>query len=331
MLGGGLAAYGHTLTGIATNTGLYYAESGKCSAGSFENCENTGTLSVTAKSGVAGVSSFGGICGIVEYDGVQFKGCSNNGAISRISAGEESTGSSTSVGGILGRCAGSFVNATGWSNTDAQQPINVDRGYAVTIENCTNSAVLLSQCRHNACIKTGGSVARLDNVGGIVGAVVSLDASKSKILSCTNNGKVSGGWNKDVNTTLLGGIAGLAQNVEINNCTASGSLESISGTCVGAAGGFAGFVIKNVNVGGTSTCSASFTMKKENVNLVMWWGLALGYVKGGTASVAGVTFSSSANIDGATLVLNGDNYKSYICNTDSNVKPSVSEDCSWSN
>lgn len=334
VLGGGLAAYGHSLTGMDTKTGLYYAESGNCSAGVFENCNNSGTLSVTAKSGVAGVSSFGGICGIVEYDGVQFKGCSNSGAISRISNGEESTGSSTSVGGILGRCSGSFVNSEGWSNTDAQQPINVAKGYAVTIENCTNSAELLSKCRHNGCINSGGSGARFDNVGGIVGAVVSPDASKSVIRSCTNKGKVSGGWATTVNTTLLGGIAGLAQNVDIEDCKAEGALESISGTCVGAAGGFAGFVIKNVNVTGTSSCSASFTMSKLNKDLVMWWGLAFGYIKGGAASISGVTFSSSVNID--DVVLNGENYENYICNPGiegqqpgSNVQPSVSG-CTWS-
>ena len=333
VLGGGLAAYGHSLTGMDTKTGLYYAEAGNCSAGVFENCNNSGTLSVTAKSGVAGVSSFGGICGVVEYDGVQFKGCSNTGAISRISNGEESTPGSTSVGGILGRCAGTFAN--NWTDCGAQIVINVGIGYTVTIDNCTNSAALLSKCRHNGCVNGGATGARFDNVGGIVGAVVSLDASKSVIRSCTNNGTVSGGWTTSVNTTLLGGIAGLAQNVDIKDCKAEGSLESLTGTCVGAAGGFAGFVIKNVNVTGTSSCSASFTMSKLNEDLVMWWGLAFGYIKGGAASVSGVTFSSSANIDGAALGLNGDNYTSYICNPGiegqqpgSNVQPSVSG-CSW--
>ena len=333
VLGGGLAAYGHSLTGVDSQTGLYYAEAGNCSAGVFENCKNTGKLSVTAKSGVAGVSSFGGICGVVEYEGVQFKGCSNIGDISRISDGEESTGGSTSVGGILGRCAGTYAN--NWTDCGAQIVINVGIGYTVTIDNCTNSAALLSKCRHNGCVNGGATGARFDNVGGIVGAVVSLDASKSVIRSCTNNGTVSGGWTTSVNTTLLGGIAGLAQNVDIKDCKAEGSLESLTGTCVGAAGGFAGFVIKNVNVTGTSSCSASFTMSKLNEDLVMWWGLAFGYIKGGAASVSGVTFSSSANIDGAALGLNGDNYTSYICNPGiegqqpgSNVQPSVSG-CSW--
>ena len=333
VLGGGLAAYGHSLTGMDTKTGLYYAESGNCSAGVFENCNNSGTLSVTAKSGVAGVSSFGGICGIVEYDGVQFRGCSNNGAISRISDGEDSTSGSTSVGGILGRCAGTFAND--WNNFDAQIPINVGTGYTVTIENCTNSAALLSKCRHNGCVSGSATGARFDNVGGIVGAIVSQDATKSQILSCSNSGKISGGWTQGVNTTVLGSISGLAQNVDIQGCNAEGSLESLTGTCVGAAGGFAGFVIKNVNVTGTSSCSASFTMSKLNEKLVMWWGLAFGYIKGGAASVSGVTFSSSVNID--DVVLNGENYENYICNPGiegqqpgSNVQPSV-ENCSWSN
>ena len=331
VLGGGIAAYGHSLTGMDTKTGLYYAEAGKCSAGVFENCNNSGTLSITAKSGLAGVSSFGGICGVVEYEGVQFKGCINTGAISRISDGEESTGGSTSVGGILGRCAGTFAN--NWTDCGAQIAINIGTGYTVTIEDCTNSAALLSKCRHNGCVSGSATGARFDNVGGIVGAIVSQDATKSQILSCSNSGKISGGWTQGVNTTVLGSISGLAQNVDIQGCNAEGSLESLTGTCVGAAGGFAGFVIKNVNVTGTSSCSASFTMSKLNEKLVMWWGLAFGYVKEGAASVSGVTFSSSVNID--DVVLNGENYKTYICNPGiegqqpgSNVQPSVSG-CSW--
>ena len=333
VLGGGIAAYGHSLTGVDTKTGLYYAEAGKCSAGVFENCNNSGTLSITAKSGVAGVSSFGGICGVVEYDGVQFKGCSNTGAISRISNGEESTPGSTSVGGILGRCAGTFAN--NWTDCGAQIVINVGIGYTVTIEDCTNSAALLSKCRHNGCVSGSATGARFDNVGGIVGAIVSQDATKSQILSCSNSGKISGGWTQGVNTTVLGSISGLAQNVDIKDCKAEGSLESQTGTCVGAAGGFAGFVLKNVDVTGTSSCSASFTMSKLNQELVMWWGLAFGYVKEGAASVSGVTFSSSVNID--DVVLNGENYTTYICNPGiegqqpgSNVQPSVSDDCTWS-
>ena len=215
--------------------------------------------------------------------------------------------------------------------------INIGTGYTVTIEDCTNSAALLSKCRHNGCVSGSATGARFDNVGGIVGAIVSQDATKSQILSCSNSGKISGGWTQGVNTTVLGSIAGLAQNVDIKDCKAEGSLESLDldKTCVGAAGGFAGFVIKNVNVTGTSSCSASFTMSKLNEDLVMWWGLAFGYIKGGAASVSGVTFSSSANIDGAALELNGDNYTSYICNPGiegqqpgSNVQPSVSG-CSW--
>ena len=334
VLGGGIAAYGHSLTGVDSQTGLYYAEAGNCSAGVFENCKNTGKLNVTVKSGLAGVSSFGGICGVVEYDGVQFKGCSNTGAISRISDGEDSSSGSTSVGGILGRCVGTFAN--NWTDCGAQIVINIGTGYTVTIEDCTNSAALLSKCRHNGCVSGSATGARFDNVGGIVGAIVSQDATKSQILSCSNSGKISGGWTQGVNTTVLGSIAGLAQNVDIKDCKAEGSLESLDGTCVGAAGGFAGFVIKNVNVTGTSSCSASFTMSKLNEDLVMWWGLAFGYIKGGAASVSGVTFSSSANIDGAALELNGDNYTSYICNPGiegqqpgSNVQPSVSN-CTWS-
>ena len=328
VLGGGIAAYGHSLIGVDTKTGLYYAEAGNCSAGVFENCKNTGKLNITVKSGLAGVSSFGGICGVVEYDGVQFKGCSNTGAISRISDGEDTSSGSTSVGGILGRCVGTFAN--NWTDFGAQEPINVGKGYTVTIENCTNSAALLSKCRHSGCVNEGGSGARFDNVGGIVGAIVSPDATKSQILSCANSGKISGGWATSVNTTVLGSISGLAQNVDIKDCKAEGSLESLTGTCVGAAGGFAGFVTKNVTVEGSNKCSVSIKMSKLNDQLGMWSGGAFGYVKAGTASVSGVNFYASAEIDGADLGLNAENWAGYICNSESKVTPSISEDCTWS-
>ena len=98
--GGGLAAYGHTIAGLDPNTGLYFADA-ECKAGKFVDCVNNGSISVKATSGskALGVSTYGGICGVVELDGVVFENCRNTGAISRISDGEGSSGGSTCVGG----------------------------------------------------------------------------------------------------------------------------------------------------------------------------------------------------------------------------------------
>lgn len=324
--GGGLAAYGHTVAGLDSNTGLYFADSG-CKAGSFIGCVNNGSISVKATSGskALGISTYGGICGIVELDGVKFENCRNTGAISRVSDGEGSSSGSTSVGGILGRCAGTFVND--WKDNGAQICINGGKGYSMTVSGCENSGALLSKCRHSGCVDNGKSPARLDNVGGIIGAAVGKDGAKVAVTGCTNTGALTGGWATSINTTVLGGVVGLAQNVNMTDCVSKGSISAIEQTCVGAAGGFAGFVFKGVSVSGSSSCVAAFKMSRLNKNLAMLWGLAFGNVKE-NASVDGASFGCSANIDGSNLELSADNFLDYLCNSASKTKPSVTN-CRW--
>ncbi len=325
--GGGLAAYGHTIAGLDANTGLYFANE-ECKAGKFIGCVNNGSISVKATSGsrALGVSTYGGICGIVELDGVVFENCRNTGAISRVSDGEGSSSGSTCVGGILGRCAGTFVND--WKDNGAQICINGGKGYSMTVSGCENSGALLSKCRHSGCLNNGNSHARLDNVGGIVGAAVGKDDGKVELSGCKNTGTVTGGWATSVNTTVLGGMVGLAQNVTMADCSSNGALSALENTCVGAAGGFAGFVFKGVSVSGASICGAAFKMARLNKDLAMLWGLAFGNVKE-NAAIDGAAFGCSANIDGAELELSADNFGDYICNTGSKAKPTVTG-CTWS-
>ena len=324
--GGGLAAYGHTIAGLDPNTGLYFADA-ECKAGKFVDCVNNGSISVKATSGskALGVSTYGGICGVVELDGVVFENCRNTGAISRISDGEGSSGGSTCVGGILGRCAGTFVND--WKDNGAQICINGGKSYSMTVTGCENSGALLSKCRHSGCLNNGNSPARLDNVGGIIGAAIGKDDGKVTLSECTNTGAVTGGWATSVNTTVLGGIIGLAQNVKMTDCVSNGAVSALENTCVGAAGGFTGFSFKGVSVTGESSCGATFKLAKLNEDLAMLWGLAFGNVKE-NATIEGASFSCSANIDGAELELTVDTFADYICNTASKVQPTVSG-CKW--
>ena len=330
-LGGGVAAYGHTLAPLDEKSGLYTTDA-NCRPGKFRNCVNNGNISVTASGNgdgqlkVLGVSTYGGICGIVELDGVVFENCRNTGAISRISAGEGSIDASSCVGGILGRCAGTF--ALSWTHTNGQIYINVNKSYEVSLSNCVNSGNLMLRCRHSDGVNPDKNGARLDNVGGIAGAMFGKDDKKSKIEKCVNNGTVSGGWSNGVNTTVLGGIAGCAKNVEMVGCTADGSLSAVENTCVGAAGGFAGFVFKGVSVSGASSCGAAFKLAKVNKNLAMLWGFAFGNVQT-NATIDGASFGCSANIDGTELELTADNFKDYLCNTGSKVQPTVTN-CTWS-
>lgn len=324
--GGGLAAYGHTIAGLDSNTGLYFADA-ECKAGKFVDCVNNGSISVKATSGskALGVSTYGGICGVVELDGVVFENCRNTGAISRISDGEGSSGGSTCVGGILGRCAGTFAND--WKDNGAQICINGGKSYSMTVTGCENSGALLSKCRHSGCLNNGNSPARLDNVGGVVGAAIGKDDGKVTLSECTSTGTVTGGWATSVNTTVLGGIIGLAQNVKMADCVSNGTVSALENTCVGAAGGFTGFSFKGVSVSGESSCGATFKLAKLNKDLAMLWGLAFGNVKE-NAAIDGASFSCSANIDGAELELTADNFMDYLCNTASKVQPTVSG-CKW--
>ena len=324
--GGGLAAYGHTIAGLDSNTGLYFADA-ECKAGKFVDCVNNGSISVKATSGskALGVSTYGGICGIVELDGAVFENCRNTGAISRISDGEGSSGGSTCVGGILGRCAGTFAND--WKDNGAQICINGGKSYSMTVTGCENSGALLSKCRHSGCLNNGNSPARLDNVGGIIGAAIGKDDGKVTLSECTSTGAVTGGWATSVNTTVLGGIIGLAQNVKMTDCVSNGAVSALENTCVGAAGGFAGFSFKGVSVNGESSCGATLKLAKLNKDLAMLWGLAFGNVKE-NAAIDGASFSCSANIDGAELELTADNFMDYLCNTASKVQPTVSG-CKW--
>ena len=325
--GGGLAAYGHTIAGLDSNTGLYFADA-ECKAGKFVDCVNNGSISVKATSGskALGVSTYGGICGVVELDGVVFENCRNTGAISRISDGEGSSGGSTCVGGILGRCAGTFAND--WKDNGAQICINGGKSYSITVTGCENSGALLSKCRHSGCLNNGNSPARLDNVGGVVGAAIGKDDGKVTLSECTSTGTVTGGWATSVNTTVLGGIIGLAQNVKMTDCVSNGAVSALENTCVGAAGGFAGFSFKGVSVNGESSCGAAFKLAKLNKDLAMLWGLAFGNVKE-NATIEGASFSCSANIDGAELELTADNFMDYLCNTASKIQPTV-RNCTWS-
>ena len=327
-LGGGLAAFGNTMGAVVEASGIYGKKDVVLKSGKFIGCVNEGKISVAAssegKEKVVGISVYGGICGSVQTDGVVFDGCSNSGTISRISDGEQSLNASTSVGGILGCC-----NAANFSNNGDQTYVNVGddgAGISVVIKNCSNTGQLFSSCRHWGGVGNGNSGARHDNVGGIVGAVIGGDGKPSSISGCRNNGTISGGWMNGVNTTALGGIAGLAKNVNIENCESAGVLKNGNNLCVGAVGGFVAYAKKAVAISGNSSCTASFEMKKLSDNF--FWGLAFGNVQT-NATIDGTSFGCSANVDGADIELSETTFADYICNTASKVQPTVTN-CTWS-
>ncbi|MBQ9891580.1 MAG: hypothetical protein IJM35_00295 [Bacteroidales bacterium] len=322
LYGGGISAIGHTVNGNSTATLL---DNEGCVAGKFINCTNEGNISVTVTGNKKPTKNgIGGICGLVYMNGTSFDGCVNKGDISRISDGEASNNGCSSLGGILGRAAAWYTTGSG----DSAALDNGDKnGFATTYTNCSNSGAILCKVRHNACIKSATeSGARVDGVGGIVGAAIGKGTNVQTITGCSNTGTLSAGWSHDTNNSVLGGIVGLARVAEIKDCSVNASFKAL-GTSgpIGAAGGFVGFVKDNVNVSGNSVAKSDMDLyvrtTSNPVYNVMYCGLAFGNVA--TSATISAKVSGSIKVDGSDLGVSSDNYLEYIVSSGSNFTPSL--------
>ena len=334
LYGGGIAALGHTVSGDPTATALNTDET--CLPGEFINCENYGDIVITAINGKPVRQGFGGICGLVYFNGVKFNGCSNTGNISRISNEELSNKFSASVGGILGRSAAWYTTGTGDSgafddglNDDLSETGN---GYDTQYTNCSNTGTLYCTCRHSAGLTYNNRVRRSDNIGGIVGLAVGANGKTQTITGCTNTGTLKGGWSHDTNAASLGGIAGYATYTEVSNCTAKCSLESIDNTKAIGAAGLIGYVVKNVSI--TNNCISVPTMNiygKNTTNFL--YGLVFGNINISasieSASVAGSIRHGIANGEQTEITITSENYTDYLVSANSNAKL-TSPGTSWS-
>ena len=308
--GGGIAALGHTVSGAATATSINTDNT--CTPGKFINCENHGNIVATVKSAKPIRQSYGGICGLVYFNGVTFENCKNTGNISRVSDGETSNNFSASVGGILGRSAAWYTTGNGDGGA-LDTSIN---GYDTEIKNCTNSGEIFCKCRHSGGITATGSGARTDGVGGIVGTLIGNASNTQKVTGCTNTGKLTGGWNADVNTLAIGGIVGQATYTEISNCTAKCQISTISNEYyIGAAGGIAAFVHADVNV---TDCVAKTDMNiYAYTGKPFFYGLIIGNIKT-SASVTNTSVAGSIIAGGSNIGITSENYANYLISETSN-------------
>lgn len=333
-LGGGISAYGNTISGIGDITGLPYSDA-SCHAGKFINCTNSGKVQVSVtgdgynlaghKGSVVGLNCYGGICGIVTMEGAKLESCNNQGSISRSSVSESSSSGASAVGGIVGSNAKLF---TGWSDREATLCYDLSSGYSMTVKDCSNTGTLTSKCCHSGCITNDKSGARVDYVGGIVGLSLAQTNAKTVISSCTNTGSLVGGWSSAVNTVVLGGIAGGAGNTSIDNSTVNASISGLDGTAVGAAGGFVAFAKKNVVVSGGSKSYAKFNITKPNDDLVLLWGLAVGNIVE-SVSIENVKVGGEGTA-GSRLFIDGSNFSNYLYNKGTKVRPQTSGVSYWS-
>lgn len=310
LYGGGIAAVGHIIKGGASATTLDVDE--ECTPGTFTNCENHGDIFVEGKGSSFTIrNSVGGICGLVYMNGVSFSGCKNYGAISRISNGEGSSNKAATVGGILGRSCSWYTVSPGDSGALDNGGVN---GFNTQIINCTNSGAIKIFCRHSGGVTNNGSGARGDFAAGIVGAIVGKGANSSTVTGCTNSGTVEGGWTAlDVNSTCLGGIAGLANATNFTSCTSEGTLKSTGNYAVGAAGGIVAFALSDVTL---TSCNAKNTINvmqgyKDATKRHCMPGLAIGNVVT-SASFSNCKVGGTISVDNSSLGVNSSNYQNFV-------------------
>jgi hypothetical protein len=322
LYGGGLAAIGHTISGDPAAAALNVDDT--CTPGQFINCENSGNISITAIAGIPVRQGFGGICGMVYFNGVKFEGCKNTGNISRTSNGEASNNKSASVGGILGRSAGWYTTGTG----DSGALDTSIAGFDTEITKCSNSGTLYCCCRHSGGISATGTSARTDGVGGIAGTLIGNASNIQKVIDCTNTGDVTGGWNANVNTTALGGLVGIANYTEISGSSAICKLASKETEYIGAAGGLVACVMEAVTV--KDNCIAMPTIDAyAHSTKTYFYGLLFGNVKG-TATVTGTSVGGSIKADGTDLGITSDNYAGFLVAAKSNSSVSAAG-VTWKN
>ena len=317
--GGGLAALGHTVLGTASPTQLDIDDT--CRPGRFIDCENHGTLTAMCAGAAPIRSGFGGICGVVYMNGVRFEGCINEGDVLRIddTAKAVSNNGSATVGGILGRSAAWFTTAAGDSKA-----LDVEvNGFDTSYENCTNRGTLQISCRHSGGILPNSSGARVDAAGGIVGAAIGVGENVQRIVSCHNTGAVTGGWTTGVNTTALGGLAGLATGTEISGSTSVGKVGSVDATYnIGAAGGLVGFARMDVSVSGESAARTQIEgWTAEGKSLLT--GLLFGNVVT-SANASGSRIGGTISEGGVPVEITADNFQGYLADPSSNVQPQTS-------
>ena len=322
LYGGGLCALGHTVKGAAAPSALNVDDT--CTPGQFIDCENHGNITVTATKGKPVRQGFGGICGLVYFNGVKFSGCKNTGEISRISNGESSNNFSASVGGILGRSAGWYTTGTG----DSGALDTSIAGFDTEFNLCTNSGTLYCKCIHSGGITATGSCARADGVGGIAGTLIGNAQNTQKVKNCTNTGDITGGWTTNVNTTALGGLVGIANYTEISGSSAICKLASKETEYIGAAGGLVACVMDAVTVKDNCVAKAAINVYSYT-GKPLFCGLLFGNVKA-TATVSSASAAGSITANGTAQEITAENYTTFLVASSSN-KQLTSPVTTWYN
>ena len=307
--GGGFAAYGHTVIGFQ-NADVLNVD-GTCTAGKFIKCVNNGDISVKVTSGYIARASFGGVCGMVIMNGVEFTDCANTGNISKMSDGESNPGAdpASTLGGICGRSSAWFVK-----NVEAIDATAANLGgFNTKFSGCKNSGELILGHRNDRNLQAD-AINRDDYVGGIVGAAVGIGSSTPVIENCTleSAGKVLAGFNVNNTSHIAGGIAGLATNATFTGCNVYGKIGSNGSNCVATAGGVAGLTIGTVNISGGVVKPVLTPVKSGQFSLS--YGLLVGSAFNNCVLTAdNVICGGSVSVGGTDMGVNSSNFNDYLC------------------
>lgn len=319
--GGGFAAWGHTVSGgNATSTSI---------SGKFIGCTNKGQIIVTVRDGASlAKTGFGGICGVVMKDGVEFDHCTNavSGKVHRIDVSGSAANNTcaSSVGGILGRSASWFNGSTNYVDLDGTLG-----GFNTKFTACTNAGEVANSVRNGNNLGGSDNANTKCGTGGIAGVVVGKGASVPVFDNCMHTGTVMAGYNAENSPHVIGGIVGLARKAQINSCSVvGGKLTSYNGKCVGAAGGLVGYVANEVSISGG--------VVKPVIDVVQGTGrvLSYGFISGasrtgGQPVATGTAVGGSIKASGSTQSISSSNYTSYLQKNAHNSNAGNFTDCMW--
>ena len=320
--GGGFAAWGHTVENGAA--------SGASKAGKFENCVNNGQIIVTVDNGASLTKTgFGGICGVVTFNGVEFTGCKNGATakVHRIDVNGKATNNecASAVGGIVGRSAIFNTSNPKWLDMDG----NIGR-YNTRFISCVNEGEVVNSVRngHNFKSQSGDEKGNKKcGTGGIVGALVGDASSNAVLEGCSNTGIVRAGYNATNNSHVAGGLVGMARNITLTNCSSTGVVAPFGeGNIIGPLGGFVGFALDGMKISG-GTARPQITVKTVS-SLSLWsYGLLVGTSR--------AEFTASDVVAGGSITVNGeskvtaDNFADYLCWNKHFTVTQTFTNCTW--
>ena len=320
--GGGFAAWGHTVENGASSSAS--------KAGKFENCVNNGQIIVTVDNGASLTKTgFGGICGVVTFNGVEFTGCKNGASakVHRIDVNGKAANNecASAVGGIVGRSAIFNTSNPKWLDMDG----NIGR-YNTRFISCVNEGEVVNSVRngHNFKSQSGDEKGNKKcGTGGIVGALVGDASSNAALEGCSNTGTVKAGYNATNNSHVAGGLVGMARNVTLTNCSSTGVVAPFGdGNITGPLGGFVGFALDGMKING-GTAKPQITVK--TVSTLSLWSYGL------LAGTSRAAFTASDVVAGGSITVNGeskvtsDNFADYLCwNKHFTVTPDITN-CTW--